>query len=899
MSFFKDKEEYRKVRQAMLLFSLVENSQSDTPNPDVRIDPEYPDEMGWWALGATEDDTARIDKMEILQLLGLRPDNIAEWLNGIGLTEKFLGKTLYDELLLHPEQLLDNTGSFKGLNGKDGEKTLSLEGGAQLKILAQHDAAGNIINLSIYSFGVDFPQKDQPGDLPEFDAILDGTIVNRLEYALVAVKNLATSQNIAPDKILFTGYSLGGAYTNSYHLHRDSLAGGFFKDSVFVGFVGATISPKEDDGHIINFGIENDPVYALWGYGNDPKNTATPFKDLYDKYIGNGDISGAIPQVLLDSFLYISGIKKDTTFGTWLEANKQAFDGEKPEVISGPNNLVSFDDFYHLLGSFNLAPLINNSILSAGWLTHGNSTFVNLPDAIYKSAFHEQMDKNSIIIVSNLGRLLKDVVQWFSDTGNFLLDISKDVLRQVLDWMNVKIVEAENVWIEDKQTNTSDHNGYSAFLIGNDNNNKLGDNAGDDYLDGKDGNDTLRLSYGTDVADGGAGFDRVLLSGSIRDYTLMRDASGIVYLYSLVYGLKELHNVEALTFADGWTYKFDDKSDKLFGTKWTTENYGEWYTLFLPFLSRQVESLDEREFISTANLRPSDNIIFGTDGNDTLNGSSGNDVLIGGIGNDILNGGDGNDNLYGGDGNDRLYGGLGNDILFGGAGDDWLDGGSGSDILRGGTQKDTLEGLNGDDKLYGESGDDILRGGIGNDMLDGGIDHDTLHGDDGDDTLYGGQGMDRLFGGYGKDTLDGGISNDLLAGGKGDDILTGGSGSDTFAFEPMANGEFDIIKDFNRNWKDVNNDERDTLVFDTSNFANLQELLAGQRQEFTHDFWSGSLALATGGLINLGAETLKLHTKSGGDILLEGWTKDSFTAFANSHMDQFKFTATNNNTLIA
>jgi Ca2+-binding RTX toxin-like protein len=918
MSFFKDNADYRKVRQAILLTRLVERPET-SPDQDIEIEPEYPDEMGWRALGATESDAARIDKQRILQLLGLKSGKVDEWLNSLGLTEKFLGKTLYEELLLHPDQLLDHTGSFKGLNGEDGDKTLSLENGAQLKILAQHDAAGNIINLGVFSSGNNLPEEGRPGDLPEFDATLDGTIAKRLEYALNAVKILAGNHNIAADKIFFTGYSLGGAYTNLYHLHRDSLAGGFFDDSVFVGFVAPVISSRENDGHITNFGIENDPVYALWGYGYDPKNTATPFKDLYNRYLGNNNVLGAAFPLVIDFLLYVSGIERNTAFGKWADSNKRLFDGEKPEVLSGPNNLVSFDDFYHLLGSFKLFPVINNKILSAGWLTHvfNGAAFANIPDAIYRSSFHDQMDRNSVIVVSNLGYILREVVKCLSSTGDFLLDLGKGIAKKLLDWADVKITEAENVWIEDKRTATNDHYGFSAFLLGNHDNNKLGDNDGDDYLDGKDGNDTLRLSKGADVADGGAGFDRVLLKGKISDYMILKDASGVLYLYSELYGLKELHNVEALTFDDGWTYSLDKKPGKLVGVKWTTERYGEWWTLFLPFFERQVEHADERDYITALNVKPSDNVIFGTAGNDTLNGDMhtakrdlilgglgndtlngryGNDVLMGNIGNDILNGDEGDDYLHGGDGNDKLSGALGNDVLYGGAGNDWLDGGSGSDTLRGGTQNDTLEGVNGDDTLDGESGDDILRGGVGNDTLYGGIDHDTLHGDDGNDKLYGGQGMDRLFGGYGNDVLDGGTSNDRLVGGRGNDTLTGGSGSDAFAFETMANGEYDIIKDFNRNWKEINNDEKDMLVFDTRNFANLQELLAGQRQEFEQrDFLSSLNPL---NWWNPGAETLKLHTKSGGDILLEGWTKESFTSFASSHADQFKFTS-NPGSLIA
>ena len=91
-------------------------------------------------------------------------------------------------------------------------------------------------------------------------------------------------------------------------------------------------------------------------------------------------------------------------------------------------------------------------------------------------------------------------------------------------------------------------------------------------------------------------------------------------------------------------------------------------------------------------------------GNDTLDGSSvlnfavnfntrdGDDVLIGTQFNDTLSAGDGDDTITGGDGSDTITGGLGSDSISAGAGNDlilqydhtdsFLDGGSGNDRLR-------------------------------------------------------------------------------------------------------------------------------------------------------------------------------------------------------------------------
>ena len=99
-------------------------------------------------------------------------------------------------------------------------------------------------------------------------------------------------------------------------------------------------------------------------------------------------------------------------------------------------------------------------------------------------------------------------------------------------------------------------------------------------------------------------------------------------------------------------------------------------------------------------------IVYGGDGNDSLEGSPGNDTIYGEAGNDVLEGKLGNDSLVGGNGRDRMEGDAGNDILKGGGHSDFLQGGAGNDRIFGGHGNDDIQGGPGTDRILGESGND-------------------------------------------------------------------------------------------------------------------------------------------------------------------------------------------------
>ncbi|HKY42128.1 MAG TPA: Calx-beta domain-containing protein [Pyrinomonadaceae bacterium] len=130
---------------------------------------------------------------------------------------------------------------------------------------------------------------------------------------------------------------------------------------------------------------------------------------------------------------------------------------------------------------------------------------------------------------------------------------------------------------------------------------------------------------------------------------------------------------------------------------------------------RVIVGTNKTELISIGTTTVGSDMIFGRNGDDTINSGAGNDLVCGGNSGGIINGGLGDDTLDGGTGNDTLRGGDGNDLIIGGVGNDTLEGGNHNDTLDGGTGIDTLRGESGDDTLTGGAGGDSFNGGPGND----------------------------------------------------------------------------------------------------------------------------------------------------------------------------------------
>src|SRR6185295_472459 len=83
---------------------------------------------------------------------------------------------------------------------------------------------------------------------------------------------------------------------------------------------------------------------------------------------------------------------------------------------------------------------------------------------------------------------------------------------------------------------------------------------------------------------------------------------------------------------------------------------------------RVIVGTNKTEVINIGTTTVGTDMIFGGNGDDTINSGAGNDLICGGNGGGTINAGLGNDTVDGGNGNDTLIGGDGDDRLLGGNG---------------------------------------------------------------------------------------------------------------------------------------------------------------------------------------------------------------------------------------
>jgi Ca2+-binding RTX toxin-like protein len=304
-----------------------------------------------------------------------------------------------------------------------------------------------------------------------------------------------------------------------------------------------------------------------------------------------------------------------------------------------------------------------------------------------------------------------------------------------------------------------------------------------DILRGGLGNDIFIASAGNDTFNGNTGIDIVDYSNLGQAVTLL--PAGVINKGSL--GTDTIANIERIVAASGFNNGIDA----------STTNGSVSLNVDLATNAMTINNIPGvgnlnfgvENFVNVSGTANND-IIGGSNANNTLNGGGGNDLFIGSRGNDTINGGDGIDTLdYSNLGAAVTVsstgiinkGTFGTDTAFrverfiGASGfnnviDASTAGGSVSMTMNLATNSLTvnnvpslgninftvenfIDGIGGtnNDTMTGSSANNILNGGAGNDSLDGGAGNDTLIGGSGNDTLIGGTGIDSMSGGTGND----------------------------------------------------------------------------------------------------------------------------------------------------
>lgn len=278
-------------------------------------------------------------------------------------------------------------------------------------------------------------------------------------------------------------------------------------------------------------------------------------------------------------------------------------------------------------------------------------------------------------------------------------------------------------------------------ISGDDNDNDLDADDGNDKVFGQAGDDSILGGRGNDHLDGGEGNDDV----------------------------------------DG-----DDGNDKLFGQGGDDDLIG----------GRGNDHLDGGAGNDLLDGGDGNDKLTGGDGDDVIDGGDGNDNIIAGSGLNTILAGRGNDKIATGDDADLIEGGDGNDKVFSGGGDDEIYGGDGKDVIKAGDGNDYIDGGDGDDNMAGGAGDDTY-------VVSSSKDKVVEQADQGNDTVIanGSFSLTQLANvenieltGTSNSSATGNAGNNTLTGNDGANTLTGGAGADVFVFDNLS--AVDTITDF-------------------------------------------------------------------------------------------------------
>ncbi|WP_346352891.1 calcium-binding protein [Azotosporobacter soli] len=453
---------------------------------------------------------------------------------------------------------------------------------------------------------------------------------------------------------------------------------------------------------------------------------------------------------------------------------------------------------------------------------------------------------------------------------NLILKLNNADQLTIIDWYKGSNYQIHNIKIGDNKTygyilGTDNSDSASAKLIGTTGTDLIMAQAGDDEIDGKgggdvifggDGDDTIAY-YATDKVNGGSGVNTLDASTSATAVSIdLNDAAKVSNVQNvlggkgndILTGNADNNTLSGATGSDTYVIKKSGGHDTIAQQKdqagnWITNNddilqFSDVKTMqdYLNFSaavtgSDAIFSTSAQDDVTVSNWNGNGRINKIQLGTTTLSyqadttGTSGNDILIGSDANDTIDGKGGIDLIRAGAGNDTVaYSGSAL-LLDGGDGDgDTLDaskltGAVTLDLSKQGTSGinyanfENLSGGAGNDFLTGDAKDNVLLGGAGNDVLSGGAGNDTLTGGDGNDTLYGGTGDDIFQGGTGLDTV----------------VIRNGDGNDTIvadaSYKTIALDDIKTLDDLRKlTFVRMNNDNDLKIIFDANNSLVFQDI---------------------------------------------------------------------------
>jgi len=572
---------------------------------------------------------------------------------------------------------------------------------------------GNITVTSIYYFNDELDYKE------EYTYNSSGKLIKEREYELFTINN--------SDQLMLkedTNYLANGQITSSYRYDYDDSGSLIVKYSVINTFdaqMQKIVSSSESWNQGSDIGASNN----VFVYINDvlvaKKRTdvANQWQDVIaytEIYSENGIYNGTT-----DNDLIFASIDNDVVYG-----------------FGGNDILIGAQDNDTLIGG------LGNDYLDGGQgndlyiynKTDGNDT---VSDALI--SWDSGVSGNDTLKFAGMS---SNEVEFIEDGNNLRIKIlENNSIITVIDQYNNNDRVIENFIFTDKTINSDETGDNQVIITGSAGNDTLNGNNLDNYIFGDSGNDIINGLFGNDTLLAGLGNDSLI--GGEGDDVL----NGEVGNDTMVGGI------------GNDTYYVNSAFDKII------ENYNEGTDLVYSNVS----------YTLSANLEK-----FILQGSSSINavGNSSANTITGNSGNNFIDGGSANDTLYGNSGDDTLLGGDGVDLILGGTGNDYLLGGNSGDMLIGEVGNDFIMGENGDDEIFGDQGNDTLYGGAGNDIICG----------DSTDAGVVEYGNDVLIGGLGNDFLVGGGNNDtyIFNIGDGSDIISDYSGTNILILGSNTSG---------------------------------------------------------------------------------------------------------------